>query len=218
MSNERIIKTLIKKWWLILIVVLASTGFSIIFLVGNSKPVYQAQTTMYVMTTASSQKSVVTTDNIAVSQQLVKDYSELIKSEKITNAVAESLGMEGRLTSTTSIDTVKGTNLLQLTVRDTNAEKAQAVANTFAKVLIENTVGISNQTNLTVVDEAKLPQAPVASNKIIPIALSFMLSLAAICGLIIFIEFLDNTARTVEDVENELGYSVIGIIPEMDIK
>ena len=218
MSNERIIKTLIKKWWLILIVVLVSTGFTTIYTVSTSRPIYQAQTTLYVMTTGNSQKSVITTDNIAVSQQLVKDYSELIKSEKITSSVVESLGLKGKLSSSVSIDTVKGTNLMQLSVKDISAEKAQAVANTFAKVLIDNTVGISNQTNLSVVDEAKLPTSPIASSKYITIAISFLLSLVAVCGIIIGIEYLDNTAHTVEDVENELGYSVIGIIPEMDIK
>lgn len=218
MSNERIIKGLMKKWLLIVIVVLFSTGFSAVYSIYTSQSIYQAKTTLYVMTTGNSQKSVITTDNIAVSQQLVKDYSELIKSEKITSAVVESLGLNGELSSIVSINIVKGSNLLQLSVTDANPEKAQAVANAFAQVLIENIVGITNQTNISVVDEAKLPVSPIATNKSLKVMLSFLLSLVAICGLIIVLEYLDNTAHTVEDIEKELGYSVIGIIPEMDIK
>ena len=212
------IKALIKKWWLILIVVLASTGFSALYTVYTSKPIYQAKTTLYVMAASNSQKSVITTDNIAVSQQLVKDYGELIQSEKITSSVIESPGLKRGLSSSVSIDIVKGSNLLQLSVSDTNPEKAQAVANAFAKVLIENVVSITNQTNLSVVDEAKLPVQPIATNKSLKVMLSFLISLVAICGLIILLEYIDNTAHTVEDIEKELGYSVIGIIPEMDIK
>jgi len=218
LSNERIIKGLMKKWLLIVIVVLLSTGFSAVYSIYTSQSIYQAKTTLYVMTTGNSQKSVITTDNIAVSQQLVKDYSELIKSEKITSAVVERLGLNGELSSIVSIDIVKGSNLLQLSVTDANPEKAQAVANAFAQVLIENIVGITNQTNISVVDEAKLPVSPIATNKSLKVMLSFLLSLVAICGLIIVLEYLDNTAHTVEDIEKELGYSVIGIIPEMDIK
>lgn len=218
MSNGRIIKALIKKWWLILIVVLVSTGFSAAYTIYTSQSIYQANTTLYVMTTANNQKSVVTSDNIAVSQQLVKDYGELIKSDKITSAVAVKLGLNGQMTSAVSIDIVKGSNLLQLEVKDSNAAKAQAVANAFAQVLIENITGISNQTTLNVVDAAKLPTSAIPSNKSVKVILSFFLSLVAMCGLIVLLEYLDNTAHTVEDIEKELGYSVIGIIPEMDIK
>ena len=218
MKNERIIGALKKRWLLILIVVLVSTGFSAAYAIYSAQPIYQTKTTLYAMPMGNTQKSTVTSDNIAVSQQLVRDYGELIKSEKIMSAVAESLGYKGGLGSAISIDIVKGSNLMQISVSDIKPEKAQEVANALAQALIGNIFGINNQTSLSVIDKAELPVNPIETNTVTKIILSFFLSLVAISGLIIVLEFLDNTAHTAEDIEKELGYSVIGIIPEMDIK
>lgn len=222
MSEKRILKALIKRWWLILLITLVSTGASVTYSVRNSNPIYKATTTLYVMPTSNSQNYIITSDSIIVSQQLAKDYIELIKSAKITSAVAEGLGFKGitaeKLSSNVIVGMVKGSNLLEISAYDSNPKTAQAIANAFAKISIEQITGITNQTNFNVVDEAKVPVEPIATNKFMMVMLSFVLSLLSICGLIIFLEYIQNTAHTVQDIEKELGYSVIGIIPKTDIK
>jgi len=218
---ERIIKAFIKKWWLILIVTLVSTGVSF-YIINSSKPIYQSTTTMYITATTYSEKPLITNESIIVGQQLVKDYSELIKSEKFTSAVIEKVGIKGitkeELSDGVSIDMEKGSNVFALSYQDVDPEKAKSIDNAFAEVLIEKMVGTGNQVSLIVVDEAKLPIHPIPSYKAIKVVLSFLISLIAICVLITLLQYIDNTVHTVEDVEKELGYSVIGIIPEMDIK
>ena len=222
MSEKRIIKALIKRWWLILLVTIFSTGASVTYSVRNSSPIYKATTTLYVMPTSNSQNYLITSDSIIVSQQLAKDYIELIKSDKTTSAVAEGLGLKGvaaeKLSSNVSVDMVKGSNLLEISAYDTNQETAKTIANAFAKISIQQITGITNQNNFNVVDVAKVPMEPIATNKFILIMLSFILSIVSICGLIIMVEYIQNTAHTVQDIENGLGYSVIGIIPKTDIK
>lgn len=218
MNNERIIKALRKKWWLIVIVVLISTGSAVIYSINTSKSLYQASTSMYVMATSNGQKTLITTDNLQVSQQIIKDYSQLIKSKKIILAIEARLGLNEQLTSVVTMDILKGTNVLVLTATDPEPEKAKAVANACAQVLKENVMGITTQTNLVVIDEATLPEKPIPNNNFVNVMLSFFVSLVAICVLIILLELIDNTAHSVEDIEKELGYSVIGIIPKMNIK
>jgi len=222
LSEKRIIKALIKRWWLILLVTIVSTGASATYSVRNSSPIYKATTTLYVMPTSNSQNYLITSDSIIVSQQLAKDYIELIKSDKTTYAVAEGLGLKGvaaeKLSSNVSVDMVKGSNLLEISAYDTNQETAKTIANAFAKISIQQITGITNQNNFNVVDVAKVPMEPIATNKFILIMLSFILSLVSICGLIIMVEYIQNTAHTVQDIENGLGYSVIGIIPKTNIK
>lgn len=221
MSEEKIIKALIKKWWLILIVTLFCVGVTL-HIVNNSKPIYQATTTLYAMATSKDQKAGISYDDIAVNQQIIKDYSELIKSERITSLVVNELGIDGinseELSENVSIDIVKGSNVFKLSYQDTKAETAQIVANEFAKVLIDKMGEVTNKTSLSIVDEAKIPSNPIEASKSKSVILSFLLSLISICGIIVLTTCIDNTARTVEDVEKELGYSVIGIIPKMDIK
>lgn len=222
MSESRMIKALIKKWWLILIVTLVSTGGSAFYNGHNSNPIFKATTTLYIMPTSDNNNSIITSDSIIVSQQLAKDYIELIKSDKITSAVAEGLGLKGvtadTLSSNVIVDMVKGSNLLEIAAYDVNQEKAKSIANAFADISIEKITGITNQTNFNVVDEAKLPLKPIATNKYMIVILSFILSTFAICGVIITLDYIQNTVHTVDQIEKELGYSVIGIIPEMDIR
>jgi len=222
LSEERIIKALLRKWWLILLVTFIITGLSAVYFKYSVKPIYESNTTMYIMARDSiqgnySNSDTITTDNIIVSQQLLKDYGEILKSDTVTSAVWERLGNKSE-TSSVRISMVNDTNLLSLSVDDPNPAKAQDVANVYSQVFIEKIVGITNQNNITIVDTAKLPTKPIeqkTTKKLLTVALS---SFLAICGLILLLEFLDNTARTVDDIENELGYNVIGIIPEMDIK
>lgn len=218
MNNERIIKAIKKKWWLIVIVVLVSTGSTILYNINTSKSLYQASTSMYVMTTANGQKTLITTDNLEVSQQIIKDYSQLIKSEKITAAIEARLGLNETMRSVVTMDIMKGTNILVLSATDEDPARAKAVANACAQVLKENILGINTQTSLVVIDEATLPGSAIPNNNAVKVILSFFLSVVAICAIIILLEFFDNTVHTVEEVEKELGYSVIGIIPRMNIK
>lgn len=219
MNEEKILKVLVKKSWLILIITFIITGFTAFYFFYTTQPVYQAKTTLHVTATTNNQKSVITSDNIAVSQQLVRDYSEFIKSEKIITYVIEKLGMNGvtkeSLATSVDINIVKDSNLLQLVVTDTDPERARIVANTFSQVLIEQIATITNQTNLSIVDAAKLSVYPMKTYKATKVFASFVISFLIMCVLVIALEYINNTVHTVKDVEIELGYHVIGIIPKM---
>ena len=62
--------------------------------------------------------------------------------------------------------------------------------------------------------EAPMPNRPVSPNIVLNIFLSLMLGLAAGVGLAYFIEYLDMSIKTVDDVERFLGLPVIGVIPQ----
>ena len=62
--------------------------------------------------------------------------------------------------------------------------------------------------------EAPMPNRPVSPNIVLNIFLSLILGLAAGIGLAYFIEYLDTSIKTVDDVERFLGLPVIGVIPQ----
>jgi capsular polysaccharide biosynthesis protein len=49
-------------------------------------------------------------------------------------------------------------------------------------------------------------------------ALAVFAAMALAGGIILAIEYLDNTIKSSEDVENRLGLTVLGTIPEFRIK
>lgn len=67
--------------------------------------------------------------------------------------------------------------------------------------------------NVRIIDAAKLPEHPVRPRKVLAIIFGVLggLSLGAFAAL--FIEFLDQTIRTQEDVERRIGLPFLGVIP-----
>jgi capsular exopolysaccharide synthesis family protein len=70
------------------------------------------------------------------------------------------------------------------------------------------------RTPVEIVDPAEPSQKPVKPNIYLNILLSVCLGLGAGVGLAYFIEYLDTSVKTVDDVERYLGLPVVGVIPQ----
>ncbi|MFQ5872379.1 MAG: GumC family protein [Dehalococcoidia bacterium] len=67
--------------------------------------------------------------------------------------------------------------------------------------------------NIRVVEEAQVPKHPVKPRKSRNLILAVVIGLLGGIGLAFFLEYLDSTVRTPEEVERYLGFPVLGIIP-----
>lgn len=70
-------------------------------------------------------------------------------------------------------------------------------------------------TSVMVVSEATLPESPIKPNKKLNVAIAFVMGFMVFTLLAFILEYLDNTIKTPEDINRELGLSVIGVIPKM---
>jgi succinoglycan biosynthesis transport protein ExoP len=70
------------------------------------------------------------------------------------------------------------------------------------------------RTMVQIIDRAERNERPVRPRVVLNILLSVVVGLGAGIGLAYFIEYLDTSVKTVEDVERYLGLPVIGIIPQ----
>lgn len=70
------------------------------------------------------------------------------------------------------------------------------------------------RTPVEIIEVAELPTRPVSPNMMLNILLSLFLGIGAGVGLAYFIEYLDTSVKTVDDVERFLGLPVLGVIPQ----
>ena len=72
------------------------------------------------------------------------------------------------------------------------------------------------RTTVEVIQKAKAPPLddPVKPNVPLNVALSVIFGLAAGVALAYFIEYLDTSVKTIEDIESSMGVSVLGVIPQ----
>ncbi|HEX7721964.1 MAG TPA: polysaccharide biosynthesis tyrosine autokinase, partial [Pyrinomonadaceae bacterium] len=70
--------------------------------------------------------------------------------------------------------------------------------------------------NVRVVDYAIAPKKPVAPKRTMVVAISFLLALGCGVGLAFLLEYLDDSVRSAEDVENFLQLPSIALIPQTE--
>ena len=68
--------------------------------------------------------------------------------------------------------------------------------------------------NVRIIERVQFPKNPVAPNKMMNIAIGFLLGLMTSIGLVFLIEYLDNTFKNKDELERQLDIPVIGIILE----
>ena len=83
------------------------------------------------------------------------------------------------------------------------------------KIASENIdVSLPKSAMVEIVDSAKPNLRPVKPNKPLNIALGIIIGLVVGVGLAFFIEYLDTSVKTIDDVERSLQSPVLGVIPQ----
>jgi capsular exopolysaccharide synthesis family protein len=70
-------------------------------------------------------------------------------------------------------------------------------------------------TNIRILDSAVIPRSPVRPQKMRDILKGVLLGLGLGLGLAFFLEYLDNTLRTPDDIRRHLGAPLLGVVPEL---
>ena len=205
---------LLSKWWLIILVTMATAivGFCVsAFLM---TPKYQSTTDIYILNTSDGDK--MTTSDTTLATQLTSDYKELIVCRYVLETVIEQLNLPdtyGSLKNRVSVSNASNTRIIYITVTDPSPYTAQAIANAIrevASVHIQNVIAVQA---VNVVDEANLPTSPSEPSVMKFTVLGAGAGFVLVCGILLVIFLLDDTIKTTEDVEKYLGLSTLAMIP-----
>ncbi|HTG16383.1 MAG TPA: polysaccharide biosynthesis tyrosine autokinase [Blastocatellia bacterium] len=69
--------------------------------------------------------------------------------------------------------------------------------------------------NMKMIDPPQVPISPIGPNRLRTILIGFFVSLVAGVGLVFFLEYLDNTVKTVEDVSRYAQLPALSVIPSI---
>ncbi len=159
---------------------------------------------------------------IAAQEELkgLKDskYAELEKVvQTIRNefqlAQAHELSLKAALDTTRFDAEQLGEKSIQLGMLQRNVDTNRYLYDALVKKMKERDITERNQSvNVWVIEEAKLPVKPAKPNKKRNLLLGIILGLFGGIGLAFFFEYLDNTIKTPEDVEEKFDVPVITTI------
>ena len=208
----------IKKWWLIVMLTVLGCGIAYFVSIKFVTPVYEAKTVLYIGQENGSLGGIdISLGQLNANSQLIIDYKQLALTRLVTGAVIKNSGLNisyDDFQKNVVIESITDSRLFTVGYRNPNPEIAKKVADELAKQLTIAVLQIVGVENIRILDQASLPDIPVSPNKYLNALIGGILGLF-IALLIIYVMFLvDDTIKGEEDIENLIGLSALGAIPE----
>ena len=215
------IMLLLRRIWekkvLIVLVTLIFTAVSLAYSIFLVTPQYASTTKVYVVNQTKDEKKAITTQDVQLGSLLVKDYKEIILSNRVMEEVAEKSGTDltaKELAKKVSVEAPKDTRIISITVQDKDPQVASELANTVKEVSADQIKEVTKIDDVTTLEEAKAANSPsspnIPRNGILATALGFIL---AVAGVVLF-ELLDDRVKRAEDIEETMGLVLLGVVPD----
>ena len=205
-----------KIMWIIITIILL-IGIGNVYTILTRVPMYRSNTTIVLV--SENKNETYNTNELQLNKNLVGTYSEIIKSRKVLDQVIENLGLDytvEELSKNIKVESVQNTEIIRVSVGDSDSEVATGIANEIASVFTTEIQKIYKLNNVSVVDKATDSVKPYNVNYIKDNVIYIAIALVLSCGLIFILFYFDTTIKTSEEIENKLGLTVIGIVPLVD--
>ena len=205
-----------KRFWIVALITIIAVVVSGVISFFMLNPVYEAKSTLIVNTEKNEETQMITGDQFNVTQKLAVTYGEIIKSRTVLEDVIKNLKLNDEyedLVKSVTVSPVQDTQIISISVQDTNKEKARDIANEIPKVFKKEAKRITKANDIQVIDKAILPQNPIKPNKMMNMAIAAVLGAMIGLFVVFLIEYLDNKLKTPQDIEKHLGLSVLGVVP-----
>lgn len=152
-------------------------------------------------------------------QQLTQTMVEAASSRRTAEAVIQELDLSTSpetLLQDLNVEQIGATQFIEISYRDSNPQRAQQVVDTVGEVFSSQISEVSPSANAitaTLWERAAVPVSPVSPdplrNGLLALALGLMIGI----GLVYFLEYLDDSWRSPEEVEQISGVPTFGVIP-----
>jgi capsular polysaccharide biosynthesis protein len=217
-SLKELLASLKKRMSLVLLLVIIAVTVSGVVSFYFLTPLYQSSTQILVNQSKNSQQAYSSME-VQTNLQLINTYTVIIKSPAILDLVIRELNLDltaKQLNSMITVASEKDSQVVNITVEDTDSKMAAEIANMTANVFqqeISNIMKVDNVSILAMADENSVPVEP---RPLLNMAIALVVSLIAGIGLAFLLEYFDNTIKSEKDVESILGLPVLGVIPIID--
>ncbi|KAA8750773.1 capsular biosynthesis protein [Priestia megaterium] len=215
-SLRELFAVLRKRLWLIVLITIIAATVSAVISFFVLTPVYESKTQILV-NQAKNDQQLYNTQTVQTNVQLINTYNDIIKSPAILDKVIKKLKLDGSAASLgdqIQVTNAKDSQVAQIVVQDTSSERATNIANTTAAVFKKEVPKIMNVDNVSVLSKATLGEnaSPVKPQPLLNVAIAIVVGLMVGVGLSFLLEYLDNTLKTEQDIENLLELPVMGVV------
>ena len=211
-----ILTVLKKRIYLIVIVVILFTGVAALYSYLTVKPIYNTSTTLFIGKSSSDGQSDYSSNDVVLYRELMGTYAGLVGSEDLINRAlinnnidASSRQILGNLT----IKQVENSQFLQLSIKTGDKYLGVDVLDAITSEFIKTSKELIPNGLISVVNTPKVPEGSINRGVKTYSLMGFLIGcIFGICLSIIF-EVFDNSIKSIEDIEKEIGIPILGTIP-----
>lgn len=216
------------KWKNIVLIVLSFLLISSIYNIFFINKEYEANVKIFIG--KQKFKNITETYNneeINLYQRLITTYSEVIKSKKLINESIKGSKMNylqdkykninyDLLMENLTVNPIANTQIIEIKYKSLNPQQSYDLLYSITENLISYSKELYPNVNITVLEQVHVNLKPLMNKKLTIIGLGLMLGLIVGIGGIIGVVYLNNTYKNQKSLEEEIGLTVIGVIPKID--
>ena len=197
-----------------LVAAVLALGYSLFI----AKPSYQSTTRIYVVNRQQTDNNTLTNQDLQAGSYLVKDYKEIILSQDVLSTVISELKLPGttaELSKSVSVSVPTDTRIVSITVKNSDPNQASRIANTLREVAAEKIIAVTKVSDVTTLEEAEVPKSPSSPNIRRNVILGFLAGAMVMIVIVLIVEILDDRVKKPEDIEDVMGATLLGVIPNL---
>lgn len=216
-SLKELFLTLKKRLSLIALITILFATISGLISFFYLTPIYQASTQILVNQSKNEQNTY-SAGEVQTNLQLINTYNVIIKSPAILDLVIKELDLNmttGQLNGKITVQSEQNSQVVTISVQDSDPNLAADIANKTASIFQTEIKNIMNVDNVSILAKAVVldNQSPIKPQPLMNIAIALVVGLMIGVGVAFLMEYLDNTIKTEQDIEQTLGLPVLGAIP-----
>lgn len=214
-----LVKTLWRRKFLIIVTAFAMAIVALGYSTFIIKPNYTSTTRIYVVNRQANGNSTLTNQDLQAGTYLVKDYKEIILSQDVLAKVIDDLKLNvqpSALAKKINVTVPTDTRIVSIAVSDGDAKEAARIANSLRQVAAEKVIAVTKVADVTTLEEAEVPNSPSSPNIRRNTLIGFLAGGVLISVVILVVEVLDDRVKKPEDVEEALGITLLGVVPNMN--
>ncbi|MGX7328542.1 YveK family protein [Enterococcus bulliens] len=221
-STKQLLTVFGKHIKLIIIFGLLGIAVSAILTFFVITPKYSSQAQLVVTLPQTENTNV---NDVNSNLQMINTYKDFIVSDLVLNQVEDRLKSDYKMKmnpeeikASVSVSQNQNSQMFSIIAKSKSANEAAKIANTVANIFKENAKDVLNVDRITIISSATTDTTPVSPNNKLFITLGLLIGLLLGLGLSIVVELMDRTVKDSQFVVEELGFTVLGTVPEISDK
>ena len=147
---------------------------------------------------------------------MVSTYVVLLKSDSVLNEVARITDFgytPAQIRKMIKASAENNTEVMKVTVENTNPVHAQVLTNTLIDVGAEKIVKVMKAGSVEIIDSAKLPIKPSGPNILLNTVIGAMLGAMLSVMAVLLLEMYDTKIKSEDDLKELFKVPILGVIP-----